>query len=84
MTDLEFEVLDELYFVTSFKALKNEIEVEEAVLKNCLKELLEKQWVRCFKTVDTEEDEEGLDFENKYAEYYYLASKKGLMAHNRS
>lgn len=83
MSDLEFDVLDELYFVQPFSYLQDELELNEETLKNTLKLLLSKSWIKCFKTVTDEVliiDE--LDFENHYKKYYYLASKKGLLAHN--
>ena len=81
MTDQEFDVLDELYFVISFEALREQVGIEENDLKETLKGLLEKQWVKCLQSVD-EEVEGRPDFEDKYSEYYYLATKKGLFAHN--
>lgn len=84
MTTLEFDILDELYFVTPFARLLDEVEVDEVELKGGLQTLLDKKWVRCMSTVDDEVEEDVLDFENHYKDYHYLATKKGLMAHNRS
>ena len=82
MTDIEFDVMDELYFVIWFSDLQKATELEEAELKSCLIKLIEKEWVKCFKNIDEEELKDNIDFDNNYREYAYLATKKGLLAHN--
>lgn len=82
MTDQEFDVMDELYFVTPFNELKSKLQIDDHELKNLLIGLLKKGWVKSFQTIDEEVDEDKLDFENKFREYHYLATKAGLMAHN--
>ncbi|MFW5726897.1 MAG: hypothetical protein ACOCW4_03425 [bacterium] len=47
-----------------------------------MQQLLEKGWIRCYLSASEEALEDEIDFENKYQTYYYLASKKGLLAHN--
>lgn len=82
MSDLEFDVLDELYFVQSFKDLLQLTELEENELKPVLEKLLAKGWIRCFKDITEEVAKSELDFELEFRKYYYLASKEGLLAHN--
>lgn len=82
MTDLEFDVLDELYFVIGFRQLQEELDIEEEVLKATLSTLLDKGWAKCFLSVSEEALQDEIDFDNSYKEYYYLASKTGLLAHN--
>lgn len=83
MTDEEFDVLDELYFLQPFNYLLEELELSEEVLKETLKLLLTKKWIRCYKdTSDEIFKTEDLDFEHQYQKYHYLASKEGLLAHN--
>ena len=83
MTDIEFDVLDELYFVQSFQKLSNSLNIKELEVKMVLQELLKKGWIKCFyQNKDEIVTESELDFENKYAEYAYLATKEGLLAHN--
>lgn len=82
MTDLEFDVLDELYFVIGFEALQEELDVEEEALKDSLKAMMSKGWVKCFLSMSEEALQHEIDFDNKYKAYYYLASKQGLLAHN--
>jgi hypothetical protein len=82
MTDTEFEVLDELYFIESFDSLVKTLSMPEAQLKAVLAGLLEKGWIKCLSsaTGDLPSDQEG--FESQYKKYYYLATKAGLLAHN--
>jgi hypothetical protein len=82
MTDLEFDVLDELYFVISFDDLKGATELDTETLRKVLFGLLEKHWVKCFGDHEEEIEPETLNFEQNYRQYAYLASKEGLMVHN--
>ena len=82
MTDSEFDVLDELYFVQSFKDIEQLVVMPEKVLKNVLYEMLQKKWIKCLASPDQELTNSELDFENHYNTYYYLATKTGLLAHN--
>ncbi len=82
MSDLEFDVLDELYFVHSFEELMELTDLEEDELKPVLQKLLNKGWIKCLENVNDEVTEEEMDFELQYRRYYYLATKSGLMAHN--
>lgn len=82
MTDDEFDVLDELYFVQSFHELVDLTGKETDALRNILSNLFEKGWIRIFKEVDEEVPQEEIDLINHAEEYIFLASKEGLMAHN--
>lgn len=83
MTDTEFEVLDELYFVQSFAELQQETALEAAVLGKVLKAMYRKGWVS-FMHSRSGEQQEGKDFPENYDQHFFLASKAGLLAHNRS
>lgn len=82
MTDAEFDVLDELYFVQPYEHLQSELDLDETELKDTLIGLSEKGWIKCYTSMDEEVFDQDLDLENNYQRYLYLASKKGLMAHN--
>ena len=82
MTELEYEILDELYFVISFQELLEKLSLDEPELKKCLASLLQQNYIKCFRTISDEIPPEHLDFENNYRNYHYLASKEGLFAHN--
>ena len=82
MTDLEFDVLDELYFVISFDSLQKVTNLKESELRSVLGSFLKNDWVKCFSDVSTELSDDEIHFERDYANYHYLASKVGLKAHN--
>lgn len=82
MSDEEFDVMDELYFVQSFDYLISELEIEESEMAKVLAQLVSKGWVKCLKGMDEEVPEAELDLAHNYANYFYLATKKGLLAHN--
>lgn len=81
MTELEFDVLDELYFVLSYQQLAEACEIDQRELVDTLANLYEKGWVKVLQTVD-DEASEPLELQSKFNTYYYLATKKGLHAHN--
>ncbi|WP_305982137.1 hypothetical protein [Roseivirga thermotolerans] len=82
MTDAEFDVMDELYFVQPYTYLLEELTLKEEELKATLRSLLEKGYIKCFFTMNDEVFEDQLNFEKEYKTYYYLATKTGLLAHN--
>lgn len=82
MSDQEFDVLDELYFVHSFQEVQEATGLKPNDLKLVLQELLEKGWVRCMEARDGEGSAGKIDFQKNYQNYFYLATKAGLLAHN--
>ncbi|WP_339605770.1 transporter [uncultured Roseivirga sp.] len=82
MTDMEFDVLDELYFVQPFDAILEEIELTEDELKKVLSELLNKGWVKCYGDRQAEMPIAPKDLGNNLTSYFYLATKEGLLVHN--
>lgn len=82
MSDEEFELLDELYFVQSYENLKQELDWEDEKLLFILQKLVDKEWINCFSSPDEEVLDP--DIPNKGKTYFYLASKRGLLEHNAS
>ena len=82
MNDREYEILDALYFTVSFDYLEKELNEEPVKLRDELLALMSKGWVKCLEKVSEKEIEDIELIKEKYKEYNYLASKKGLMAHN--
>ena len=82
MTDIEFDILDQLYFVVSYHDLLKSLSYEEEQVLNKLKSMQGKGWLKVFREMDQELEENEVDLDNNYKEYYFLASKKGLFAHN--
>lgn len=82
MTDQEFDVLDELYFLTSFQDIVESCDISSEKLPPILWQMISRGWVNCFKNYDQEFEPGKEEFTRNFADYHYLASKKGLMMHN--
>ena len=82
MNDNEYDILDELYFVTPFAILKKETGLEAEDLRLNLINLIDKGFVKVFVSMDEEVESTALDMEMSFNQYYYLATKKGLFEHN--
>ena len=80
MSDEEFDLLDELYFVQPYAFLQETLEWEDKRLLDTLTLLVEKGWVKCFTEPD-QECFEVINLQEVGKELLYLATKKGLMAH---
>lgn len=81
MTNSEFDILDELYFVCTIDDLVIKIDLSEQEIKDTLWTLLQKGFIKCLENeleiaVSLDEYLVG------YKKYSYIASKKGLFAHN--
>lgn len=84
MTHKEFDILDELYFVTSFTSLKSSLDWPCRDLIIELRQLIAKEWVKCIDP-DTDQEITGQpqeELEKQYETILFLATKKGLMEHN--
>jgi len=82
LSENEFEVLDELYFVVSYQELANTLDMDQETLKQVLGKMIEKRWVKCFTGPEQDIDYRDVDFLNQFDKYHYLASKEGLFVHN--
>lgn len=81
MSDAEFDLLDELYFVQDYDYLKDTLGWKDELLLATLDSLYQEGMIKCL----TEPDRERFDRVDIFAEgkkLLYLATKKGLMAHN--
>lgn len=83
MSELEFDVLDELYFVISFADLQQATTLSSSDLKAVLDSLFQKGWLKVFSSMSEELPEAEVRQDFDYEAHYYLASKAGLLAHNR-
>ncbi len=82
MTELEYDVLDELYFVVSFNELQTTLDLEADELKNVLQTLLRRDWIKCLSNQTDELSASEVNFEENYRDYFYLATKSGLLSHH--
>lgn len=81
MSDDEFDLLDELYFLQSFGYLKETLNWEDERLFLTLQKLLERGWIKCYHSPD-QEVFETVDFSKQGKNLYFLATKAGLLKHN--
>lgn len=82
MNEVEYDIMDQLYFVTSFEDIKQQTGLEDDVILSVLWNFINKDWVKCFKDPEKEVEVREDDFRTKFEKYHYLASKQGLFAHN--
>ena len=82
MTDLEFDILDELYFVTSFAELLPKFDISQENLKLNLLQMIEKGWVNYYVELDGAANQMLPSIDQQICMLFFLASKQGLFAHN--
>lgn len=83
MTENEFAILDELYFVTSYPELKSSLSLTDAELCEALRHLIAQGYIRIlYPDQDTEHDYDEKTFGHHCHDYFYLATKAGLVVHN--
>ncbi len=82
MTEYEMDLIDELHFVQSFAYLLANTGLAETELRTTLWQAARKGWVKIMRTVDEEADMETVDFESLCHTFFYLATKKGLLAYH--
>ncbi|AWW29881.1 hypothetical protein DN752_06980 [Echinicola strongylocentroti] len=81
MSEEEFELMDELYFVQPYSYLKEVLDWEDEVLLTTLQGLYERRLIKCLLVPDQEIFDQ-VEVMKSGTLYYYLATKKGLMEHN--
>jgi len=84
LSDIEYDVLNAIYFVESFNTILEECKYPQNVVADVLKQLIAKKFVTSMQ-FDEEKQEFKKTFyydsDNMHA-YHYLATKEGLLAHN--
>ncbi|RIJ34226.1 hypothetical protein [Pontibacter oryzae] len=83
MSDNEFDILDELYFVTSYPDLKSTLSLNDEELCAALQSLIQRGYVKIlYPDQDTEHEYDKSAFGKHCQEYFFLATKAGLVVHN--
>ena len=85
MTDLEFDIIDELYFVTGWRELTAALHrpIDAADLRAAVEGLVRRGLVRTyFPDADSELHYQPMLFAAHYPQLLYLATKAGLLAHH--
>jgi hypothetical protein len=83
MTEQEYTLLDELYFLTPFDALKTALGWEEKTVLDVLEQVNQKSWLRVYITPSNELLPNEINIAEKGKGYSYNASKAGLFALNQ-
>jgi len=81
MSENEFDLIDELYFVQPFQYLRDSLGWQDELIIATLESLHVNGYVKCLRSPD-EEVFEDLNLARDGKNFYFLATKKGLMAHN--
>jgi hypothetical protein len=82
MNDLEIDLLDELYFVQSYKEVRNALDWNDKNLQTHLFSLNQKGFVKLLINHDEEYNGENVLKSIPWNDLYFLATKKGLLEHN--
>lgn len=83
MTELEYEIIDELYFVTSYHDIGTTLILSDEELCSSLKDLLIRGYIKpYYPDPDTEIPFDEAHYSKHCQEYYFLATKAGLIVHN--
>jgi hypothetical protein len=83
MTENEFDILDELYFVASYPDLRSTLSLSDDELCEGLQSLLSKGYIRImYPDQDTEHAYDPDTFGKLCQDYFFLATKAGLVVHN--
>ncbi len=81
MSNEEFDLLDELYFVQNYDFIKESLGWDDELLLATLNSLYQSGMIKCLISPDTERFD-SVDIFSEGKILFYLATKKGLMAHN--
>lgn len=84
LTDIEYDVLNALYFVEPFDTILAECPYPEAIVKDVLRQLITRKYVAPMR-FDEDKQEYFRSFMydgDDMRAYAYLATKEGLMAHH--
>ncbi|RAI90132.1 hypothetical protein [Algoriphagus yeomjeoni] len=81
MSEAEFDLMDELYFVQPYTYLIETLAWEDELLLATLQSLYAQGLIKCLDDPDTERFG-AVDISKEGKDLYFLATKKGLMAHN--
>jgi hypothetical protein len=84
LDDIEYEILNAVYFVEPFENILAECTAPEPIVADCLKQLIHKKYI-----VPMRWDEEKKEYIRSFIydsdnmrAYSYLATREGLEAHN--
>lgn len=84
LNDVQFDILDAIYFVEPLENILDEVDAPRAVVLDELRTMIDKGWVQVLRF-----DEDRGDYvrtaiydSDQMGDFRYLATKDGLMKHN--
>jgi len=84
LNDVQFDILDAIYFVEPLENILAEVDAPRAVVLDELRTMIDKGWVQVLRF-----DEDSGDYvrtaiydSDQMGDFRYLATKDGLMKHN--
>ncbi len=84
INEVQFQILDSVYFVESFEHIREEAGVPVPVLVDELRVLIDKGWVQVM-VFDRKKDDfvrTGIFDTDHLEDYHFLVTRNGLMRHN--
>ncbi|RMG72864.1 MAG: hypothetical protein D6722_04590 [Bacteroidetes bacterium] len=84
LTDLQFQILDSIYFVESFVHIVEEAEAPVPVVIDELRTMIDRGWVQVMQFDEAKGDyvRTAIYDTDQMDQYHYLATKAGLLRHN--
>jgi hypothetical protein len=82
LNDLEYRILDELYFISSYQTLMENLNEDRENMKEALVNMLRNGWIVQIKYEAHEEEKLEVPDLSVLEQSYFVASKKGLLIHN--
>lgn len=83
MSHDEFDALDELYFIKSLEELSEVLGWDESKLTQVLKDLWNQGFIKVYAQLQELDNPSPYFEKNQWASLQFIASKKGLLEHNR-
>ncbi len=84
LTELQFRILDSIYFMESLEHIVEEAEAPRAIVIDEIRTMIDKGWVQVM-ALDEDRGEylrTGIFDNDNLGEYKFLATKDGLLKHN--
>ena len=84
MNEVQFQILDAVYFVESFDNIFEEVGEPKPVLIDELRNLIDKGWLQVMEYSSAQSDyvRTAIFDTDNLDQYYFLATKEGLLKHN--
>jgi len=84
MSDLQFQILDAIYFVEPLQNILDEVDFPRPVVLDEMKNMIDKGWVQVMQMDEVANDyvRTNIYDSDNLQEYQFLATKEGLLRHN--